>query len=410
MLRSFEEACQHLDRWQTADLTFDHTDESSHLLERPVALLEALTVKGPSAHEYPLDLFAREAPMLRRVQISDFCINWPSEALAGLLILDLKHLSYAQAPDVAHLIDILASSPQLSSLRLFHVHIPDPSSRSMIIQLPNLVQLELKGLRTSVSIHLVRHIVAVPHEELRLDVSFKRDSPASVIPHITSLLSQSPTGKLEILVMHDSVELSLTLDHRRDRPVVLVVLMDATTFNMLETLTATLPRAFFKLDTTVILQGLHPGEALNIVPLVNHLNVTRLCLIEPEMDPILQRLAEPEDVGEMMQWCFPYLRETSVCYEGRGGTVEGLKKMIEARKLGGSQHYLSEESDNDSHATSPAQLTSLAVDGIVEATEDERASLRDLVGLDVLDWRAVREEDYESPEPYRGYWYDSDSD
>lgn len=322
---SFEEVCQHYQRWRIAKLTVvDRIDDLEPLLE-PAPVLEEIaistTFRKRGATWALLDLFKGEAPSLRRLSLEGMAVPWDTPLLTNLRCLRLEDISYSP-PSAEHVIAALVASPQLSVLELRDIGIQDSPrpTRAPPIRLPQLTQLSLVNIPTRVVNRLLQLIIAPPCETLTLQTVL--DETVPIHRYIPNTLPS--TVKARILLENGNVTYSLdnAPDHTLD-----LDLDGHSTLEVLRLLLNSPSPIFTELETrlTLITNNDEPLEDFeDLINAFTTLRITELFTddLGPHMNRLLKRLSNSN-------WLFPEL--TSVSISLRRAKDGALAKMVKAR-------------------------------------------------------------------------------
>ncbi|KAG8944852.1 hypothetical protein FRC04_001385 [Tulasnella sp. 424] len=145
-------------RWRSLDITSDENDIMDSLLSRPAPQLQVLVITAPMDWVPQANVLGGTAPKLEAVMLRGCPLPWESPILSDLKKLALYRIEEG-APDMNALLDILAASPQLSSLQIGFTHIPiSPLSRR--VTLPNLRLLKVEYLYPEVMTQVLSSIEA----------------------------------------------------------------------------------------------------------------------------------------------------------------------------------------------------------------------------------------------------------
>ncbi|KAK1226463.1 hypothetical protein PQX77_010547 [Marasmius sp. AFHP31] len=137
-------------------------------LDKPAPLLHTLDITGRSNLTFPNNMFAGDAPQLRKLKINGFHFPWSTSLLKNLttLILLEPHdeplVSHCpQCPTTKQLLEALREMPGLSVLELIN-SLPlytseKPAAPTSVVDLPKLTRLRLSGTLRNCD-HLLQNI------------------------------------------------------------------------------------------------------------------------------------------------------------------------------------------------------------------------------------------------------------
>ncbi|KAG8911577.1 hypothetical protein FRC01_005637 [Tulasnella sp. 417] len=147
---------QHIYRWKYLDVYLEGDSVLDRFALHSAPLLEELRLQPPLSSTSRA-LFNDSAPMLRIVHLRSCGVEWSASLLSNLhelVLLDVQE----GVPDVGTFLKVLASSPQLTRLRVHSTqltHSPSPQTR---VSLSSLSSLELEYLGQGILKQLVESI------------------------------------------------------------------------------------------------------------------------------------------------------------------------------------------------------------------------------------------------------------
>ncbi|KAG8944851.1 hypothetical protein FRC04_001384 [Tulasnella sp. 424] len=145
-------------RWRSLDIISDEGCIMDSLMSKPAPRLQELAIAARRYWVPQTNVFGGTAPKLEAVMLQGCPLPWKSPILSDLKKLALYRIEEG-APDMNALLDILAASPQLSSLQIGFTHIPiSPLSRR--VNLPNLRLLKVEYLYLEVMTQVLSSIEA----------------------------------------------------------------------------------------------------------------------------------------------------------------------------------------------------------------------------------------------------------
>ncbi|KIO22047.1 hypothetical protein M407DRAFT_28394 [Tulasnella calospora MUT 4182] len=108
----------HSHRWEYVFIQTPFTDHVFPHLTRPLPCLEGLSLGFRGSGEQPKHLTLATTPKLRHLRLLRITLNWKALAHISLKTFSIKGLREAHVPKLQEMYNILASSPELTSLAL----------------------------------------------------------------------------------------------------------------------------------------------------------------------------------------------------------------------------------------------------------------------------------------------------
>lgn len=391
-------------RWEVADICVDALDDQSlRLLEQRAPQLTSFSFdmsswkpdEFPSA---PLDLFGGYAPQLRTLELHEVPILWTSSILTGLRSLCLVFPTN-KGPSALELLQMLQMCPDVTILKLvgwMDKSGPNSTSQAPNIELRRLAQLTLGGFVTDDAFLLLTSISAPMCVKVTLSRMDGEDAESLHWPSGSHLAQSFPTihqylQEAVSISIQDPGDTSVGISIGERGHGLEVNLADCDLSLTLDWLAKIIPDLKGK-QANVEFDALGAGDVELWAKLDEWLDVVKFSTgihADPsEIYGLLEYLAKPKVVSDILHWPFPNLVDLAINTEDI--RPSRISKMVKSR-----YGKITWKSLKTVPRMLPKNFTRLYI-SYARENDVSRAAITKLVGAHVVTWEDEDDNDTES--------------